>query len=216
MPVFVVNGKRYRVRFLSLLNGSEPITEDPLPSPRKRGKSAIPDVAADRTWTHEEDRILHELKSCHIPWKYVSVAMGNRPVAQLKRRWYYLRDRKPNDVETADWVDQPDDEEGSPWEGNKKGVNKSRRRVSFADPLTTVREVDQNYDDDNDDEDLSRHPKIKKVSYIESDFTLKEVLLLHRIAAKWERDRWVAISTRFNDKTGHSLTPEQAKWIVDD
>lgn len=35
MPIFVVNGKRYRVRFLSLLNGSEPITEDPLPSLRK-------------------------------------------------------------------------------------------------------------------------------------------------------------------------------------
>ncbi|KAH8426001.1 uncharacterized protein LDX57_003739 [Aspergillus melleus] len=196
----------------------------------------------DRTWTCEEDRLLQELKSCHIPWKYVSVAMGNRPIAQLKRRWYHLRDRRPMDVEAVDWGDPPED--GNAWveeedeEDEKRGLDKTRRRVSFADPLTTVREVgirnlslfwagiklftltghskvDDNYDDEDDDgDDLPRHPKLKKVSYIESEFTLKEVLLLHRIAAKWERDRWRAISTRFNDKTGHSLTPEQAKRIV--
>ncbi|KAI9041905.1 uncharacterized protein KD926_006242 [Aspergillus affinis] len=198
---------------------------------RMRGKSAVPDIAMDRTWTREEDRLLQELKSCHIPWKYVSVAMGNRPVAQLKRRSYHLRDRRPMDVEAVDWGDQPED--GNAWveeedeEDGKRIVDKSRRRVSFADPLTTWAgiklftltghlKVDENYDDEDDDGDyLPRHPKLKKVSYIESDFTLKEVLLLHRIAAKWERDRWLSISTRFNDKTGHSLTPEQAKWIVD-
>lgn len=75
--------------------------------------------------------------------------------------------------------------------------------------------MDEDYDDDEDDEDSPRDPKIKKVSYIDSELTLKEVLLLHRIAAKWERDRWLAISSRFNDKTGHNLTPERAKWIVD-
>ncbi|KAK1150105.1 hypothetical protein N8T08_000002 [Aspergillus melleus] len=170
----------------------------------------------DRTWTCEEDRLLQELKSCHIPWKYVSVAMGSRPIAQLKRRWYHLQDRRPMDVKAVDWADPPKDVnawvEEEDEEDEKRGLGKTRRRVSFADPLTTV---DENYDDEDDDgDDLPRHPKLKKVSYTESEFTLNEVLLLHRIAAKWERDRWRAISTRFNDKTGHSLTPEQAKRII--
>lgn len=58
--------------------------------------------------------------------------------------------------------------------------------------------MDWNYEDDEND----------------SGLTLKEMLLLHRIAAKWERDRWAAISARFNDKTGHNLTPEQVEWII--
>lgn len=39
--------------------------------------------------------------------------------------------------------------------------------------------------------------------------------MLHNIAAKWERDRWLAISTRFNDITQRSITPEQAKSVID-
>ncbi|KAA8651998.1 hypothetical protein EYZ11_002988 [Aspergillus tanneri] len=207
MPVFLVNGRRYRVRFWSLLNGSEPISEDP-PSARKRTKATWEDVAADRTWTAEEDRLLRELKNCHIPWKYVTVAMGNRPAAQLKRRWYYLRNRKSNETETADLADQSDDEHS--WEDTEE-VERPQRRVSFASPLVTMRE-----DDAGEDEDyVPRAPRIKKVCYIDSDLNLKEILLLHKIAAKWERDRWLAISTRFNDKTGRSITPEQAKWIID-
>lgn len=99
----------------------------------------------DRTWTRKEDRLLWELKTCHIPWKYVSVAMGNRPVAQLKRRWYFLRDHRPVLVDGADWADQSD--EGDPWEEEERTVGRSRRRVSFADPLTTVREVGILYSD---------------------------------------------------------------------
>ena len=49
------------------------------------------------------------------------------------------------DVEAVDWGDPPEDvnawveEEGE--EDERRGLGKTRRRVSFADPLTTVREV---------------------------------------------------------------------------
>lgn len=47
------------------------------------------------------------------------------------------------------------------------------------------------------------------------EWTLDEVMLLHEIAAKWERERWLAISSRFADKTGRQVTPEQAKSIIE-
>ena len=47
------------------------------------------------------------------------------------------------------------------------------------------------------------------------EWALEEVLLLHRITANWENERWVAISSRFHDRTGRHITAEQAKSIIE-
>lgn len=51
--------------------------------------------------------------------------------------------------------------------------------------------------------------------YTDENFDLEDVLLLHAIAAKWERDKWLAVSTQFNDRTGRSITPDEAKSMID-
>lgn len=122
---------------------------------------------------------------------------------------------------------------------------KPQRHVSFTDPLVTGGDVrvffpvsppiypgqrievtgafsiQTNNDDDDDrdppgDRDRDRDTRIKKIYYIDEDFSLEEVVLLHNIAVKWERDRWLAISTRFNDLTQRAITPEQAYSIVEE
>jgi hypothetical protein len=52
------------------------------------------------------------------------------------------------------------------------------------------------------------------VFYIAEDLDMEDVLLLHTIAAEWEKEKWLAVSDRFNGKTGRSITPEQAKSVI--
>lgn len=49
----------------------------------------------------------------------------------------------------------------------------------------------------------------------DTKLTPEDNAFLHKVAEKWERDRWLAISTRFNDKTGQSITPEFAKSVIE-
>lgn len=55
----------------------------------------------------------------------------------------------------------------------------------------------------------------KRVLYFDREISWQEAVLLHQIAARWEKERWVAISSRFNDQTGRTITPEQAKSVLD-
>ncbi|KAL3447115.1 hypothetical protein BJX65DRAFT_278066 [Aspergillus insuetus] len=127
--------------------------------------------------------------------------MDDRPIDELKARWAGLRKRGHNLHEVYgvskaadDWYYDDDDDE------------EEDRRVS-------IRRMRL---EDSDDDDLPRPPKVKKVYYIDDEFTLDEVLLLHRIAADWRKDRWKTISSRFNNMTGRNITPAQVKSVVED
>jgi len=53
---------------------------------------------------------------------------------------------------------------------------------------------------------------VKKVYYyLDNEFTLDEIILLHNLADRYEKEKWLRISSRFYDKTGKRITPEQAK-----
>ncbi|KAL4917627.1 hypothetical protein BDW62DRAFT_201652 [Aspergillus aurantiobrunneus] len=130
------------------------------------------------------------------------MVMNNRPIAELKNRWIEIQDKhKPGQVyELYDDDDWYFDEE----------YDREERHVSFS---TSSGEEE---DTDDDEDTLSKRTKVKKVYYIDDEFTLDEVLLLHRIAADWKKDRWETISSRFNVKTGRSITPAQAKSVIDE
>lgn len=111
-----------------------------------------------------------------------------------------------------------------------------QRHVSFTDPLVTgvdvgfffihpihtrksinrvVFSIQTANNDDDDDNNSGDSTHTKRIFYIDRDFSLEDMVLLHNIAAKWERDRWLAISTRFNDLTQRAITPEQARSAVE-
>ncbi|KAL2843104.1 hypothetical protein BJY01DRAFT_216016 [Aspergillus pseudoustus] len=242
MPILVANGKQYRVPFMSLMNLKSNVREERLPYGISAGTSYYPELPLvtannpaiveayhpyqpvgviprpsggrarahsvlytlpdDIPWTADDDRLLRKLRVSGVPWRRISTVMDDRPIEELKARWAGLRKRGRNVHEVYgsskiadDWYFDDDDDE------------EEDRRVSFRRMRV----------EDSDDDDASSRPsKIKMAYYIDNNFTLDEVLLLHRIAADWRKDRWKTISSRFNDMTGRNITPAQVKSVVEE
>ncbi|OJJ63534.1 hypothetical protein ASPSYDRAFT_140218, partial [Aspergillus sydowii CBS 593.65] len=156
-------------------------------------------------WSIEDDRVLREMKASKISWERISMVMDDRPTAELKKRWIDIQDgkHKGREVRKMYGLDEVDYDWYFDEEYNRE------RHVSFS-PST-----DEDEDEDDDDDSLPRRSKTKRVYYIDNEFTLDEVLLLHQIAADWKKDRWETISSRFNEKTGRNISPAQAKSVVD-
>ncbi|KAL3463299.1 hypothetical protein BJX64DRAFT_257482 [Aspergillus heterothallicus] len=154
------------------------------------------------SWTTDDDRLLRKLRASGVPWRRISEVMDDTPIEELKARWAGLRKRGhyPHEVygssKAADdyYLDDYDEEYED-------------RRVSFRR---------MRVEDSDEDDAYSRSPKVKKIYYINDEFTLDEVLLLHRIAADWRKDRWKTISSQFNGMTGRNITPAQVKSVVED
>ncbi|OJJ35416.1 hypothetical protein ASPWEDRAFT_183476 [Aspergillus wentii DTO 134E9] len=241
MPVFVVDGKFYRVPLTSLFKankapceqwldcdatkvqtnkasksgisspqpptitqipgtGSSPGNREEVKISHKKVGDAVP------AWSAEEDKLLRELRAYRLPWNQIAVTL-DRSIEDVKEHWsenLYGKSRKVKESESTRHVEYRSPEGDAE---TTKVEEKPKRHVSFSNPLVTAGDID--------DEGNGPPPKIKKVYYIDEEFTLEDVVLLHNIAAKWERDRWLAISTRFNDKTGRNITPEQAKSVID-
>ncbi|KAL3473312.1 hypothetical protein BJX99DRAFT_234003 [Aspergillus californicus] len=163
-------------------------------------------MTADLPWSVEDDRLLRELKASKVSWRRISAVMDGRSIGELKKRWIDIRDYKPRlrevyesrEVDYDDWY--YDEEHG-----------REERHVSFSS--SSDEETDE--DDDSDSFDPPRQSKVKKVYYVDDEFTVDEVLLLHQVAADWKKDRWETISSQFNDRTGHSITAEQARSVVE-
>ncbi|KAB8074076.1 hypothetical protein BDV29DRAFT_157022 [Aspergillus leporis] len=128
--------------------------------------------------------------------------MNNKPVEDLKERWLSLRDGRSAET-VAKLTEKLANYYYSSWRPWYNG--KTERHVSFHDPLTT-----DGYQTDNGH--IASRPL--RVFYIAEDLDMEDVLLLHTIAAEWEKEKWLAVSDRFNGKTGRSITPEQAKSVI--
>ena len=64
--------------------------------------------------------------------------------------------------------------------------------------------------------DILQEKKKNKPEIIpDPDFTVAELILLNQLAAKYEDDKWLRISSRFFDKTGKRLSPQEAKARVE-
>ncbi|KAB8244367.1 hypothetical protein BDV35DRAFT_395016 [Aspergillus flavus] len=202
MPVLIVDGGRYRVPFMPFFRGYRTNNERWLTYNAKIRGKVTPEAPGSTKWSAQDDMTLQDLRNCNIPWKYISAAMNNKPIEELKERWLNLRDGITQEI-----VAKPR-RETNQMHFVCELPGKVGRNVSFSDPLAT---------NDNADDYLiaSRPSKVKHVLYTDENFDLEDVLLLHTIAAKWERDKWLAVSTQFNDRTGRSITPDEAKSMID-
>jgi hypothetical protein len=75
-----------------------------------------------------------DLRNCNVPWKYISAAMNNKPVEDLKERWLSLRDGRSAET-VAKLTEKLANYYYSSWRPWYNG--KTERHVSFHDPLTT-------------------------------------------------------------------------------
>ena len=106
---------------------------------------------SDRVWSVREDRVLRDLIAFRVPWSRISIALGNRPMDDVKERWEYIRKRKTNNVELVvdGAVSTGSNRFGS--RHSKKSAKtvqaetKPERHVSFSDPLVTAGDVSMGY-----------------------------------------------------------------------
>ncbi|KAI1907797.1 hypothetical protein LOZ53_004807 [Ophidiomyces ophidiicola] len=136
-------------------------------------------------WTTEQDFQLLKMKAEHSSWKSISASIG-KPVFALKARWEGIQPKVKDSKESRKTHEEtkPDKPEGSEKPNGPK--------VSFSEPLTTS----------NND---GARESDGKVLYLDEAFTLEDVVLLNQIAAKYEEDKWIRVSSRFFDKTGKRL-----------
>ncbi|PGG96057.1 hypothetical protein AJ79_09745 [Helicocarpus griseus UAMH5409] len=170
------------------------------PQPQEQASGSAPPQQQQQQqdhWTTDDDDTLRRLKAEDMSWKAISTSM-NRPVHTLKMRWGII---KPM-VEYK--IQKPPPKEPPPKPQSECTHRKHERRVSFSEPLVTSGKSESSY---------TRTPK-KKILYVDENFSLEEILLLNKLAAQYEEEKWLRISSRFYDKTGKRVTPQEAKEHV--
>ncbi|KAL4755025.1 hypothetical protein BDW72DRAFT_189637 [Aspergillus terricola var. indicus] len=235
MPIFISNGKQYRISLLggfreerpsygvrtaSAVRYQGPARASPrwvfaypgmrIPlNPYQRSMAVLSDTSPGSIpWSTENDRVLRQLRAAKVSWKRISMVMDNRPIAELKQRWVDIRDGRCRNLGRYDFGGVEDVSDWYLEDDYDEDYGREERHVSFSPSLD---------EDTNDDYYVpSRGAKTKRVYFIDDEFTLDEVLLLHRITADWERDRWETICSRFNAETGRNITPRQARSVVDE
>ncbi|KAL4742912.1 hypothetical protein BDV11DRAFT_166825 [Aspergillus similis] len=234
MPILVSNGKRYRISLLGGLREERPsygartasavryqgpsrasprwvfaypAMRRPL-NPYQDSMAVISNTSSSSVpWSYENDRVLRQLRAAKVSWKRISMVMDNRPIAELKQRWADIRDGRRRNLERYGLGVVDDDNDWYLEDFYDEDYDREERHVSFSAAFD---------EDTNDDSYVpSRRAKTKRVYFID-EFTLDEVLLLHRIAADWERGRWETICNQFNTETGRNITPRQARSVVDE
>ncbi|KAK2811052.1 hypothetical protein FQN50_002387 [Emmonsiellopsis sp. PD_5] len=148
-------------------------------------------------WTTDDDDNLRRLKAEGMTWKAISTATG-RQVHVLKSRWGII---KPA-VEYQNKKPAVNEPTPPPQETN---TNRHQRRVSFSEPLI-IGKAESSYT-------RTPTPK-KKILYVDENFSLEEILLLNQLAVQYDNEKWLRISSRFFDKTGKRLSPQEAKEHV--
>ncbi|QSS60377.1 hypothetical protein I7I51_05175 [Histoplasma capsulatum] len=160
-------------------------------------------------WTTDDDDTLRRLKAEDMSWKAISTSMG-RPVQSLKTRWGIIRPAVEHKIPRPHTSAQGETSLRSQQQQQQTDTNRRHeRRVSFSDPLIMAGKVADNYTST-----YTRTPHKKKILYVDENFSLEEILLLNRLAAQYDEEKWLRISSRFYDKTGKRLTPQEAKEYV--
>ena len=125
MPVFMIDGKSYRVPLMSswrkprIIFGEPPMEVEIKPS----------------RWTPAEDALLTELRACHTSWQSISIAIGHRPVAELKRRWDDLSRYENSRNRSLNGRSYKKKFYENPPSTGTSGDEEAPRNVSFTDPL---------------------------------------------------------------------------------
>ncbi|GIJ83890.1 hypothetical protein Asppvi_002721 [Aspergillus pseudoviridinutans] len=224
MPVYVVDGIRYRVPLTSIFR-PRTLCKDLLATDAyRRARAAAkhntnflhteteiealwtgimgsrPGNNDASKWNRDDGRVLHQLETRGISRAHFFSALSDCFIEELKDQFNRIRGDRLQTIRKADrrtfWYAS-----NLPHDG---GLTSPDHLVTDGKTVLEFEEID--YEGEYDD---SRHQDI------DQDCTLEDVTLLREIAAQWKRDQWQAISTRFNGVTGRKITPEQAKSVLD-
>ncbi|KAK2883362.1 hypothetical protein FQN49_000002 [Arthroderma sp. PD_2] len=166
------------------LNGA-PAPPPPIQPPDANQQKNEPSAPSEvRSWTDKEDTELSKLKQDGTSWKVISETM-KWPVNELKERWRVIKPEPPKES-------KPEKEESK---ADKKEKNK--QRVAFAES-----------------KDKSSKESKKVIYCTDGSLSLEEAVLLNKLAEKYDKEMWLRISSKFFDKTGKRLDPEEAKRHV--
>ncbi|PGH28368.1 hypothetical protein GX50_08895 [[Emmonsia] crescens] len=159
-------------------------------------------------WTTDDDDTLRRLKAEDLTWKAISTSMG-RPVQALKSRWGIIRPAVEYKIQRPHTSAQYEASSRSQQQQQQAETHRRHeRRVSFSEPLIMNGKTDT-----TTTTSYTRTPK-KKILYVDENFSLEEILLLNKLAAQYDEEKWLRISSRFYDKTGKRLLPQEAREHV--
>lgn len=51
----------------------------------------------------------------------------------------------------------------------------------------------------------------RTILYVDENLSVEDLILLTKLEARYEAEKWLRISSRFFDKTGKRFTPEEVK-----
>ncbi|PGH01346.1 hypothetical protein GX51_05277 [Blastomyces parvus] len=164
-----------------------------------------PPQPPQQEWTTDDDDTLRRLKAEGMTWKGISTSM-DRPVQALKTRWGIVKPAVEYMIQrphTSGHCETSSRSQQQQQQAETRG--RHERRVSFAEPLVM--------NGKNDTTTYTRTPK-KKILYVDENFSLEEILLLNKLAAQYDEEKWLRISSRFYDKTGKRLSAQEAREHV--
>ncbi|KAL1962710.1 hypothetical protein VTN77DRAFT_9254 [Rasamsonia byssochlamydoides] len=186
-------------------------------------------VSVAYVWTPKQDKRLRELKLANNTWKAISSELEDRPINELKRRWAKIRNSadssddeekgKSREVEKmrrkgkhqmnakgkSRQMDSDSSDGDEPASSSERFEDKrQKRRVAFSDPLVTSKTKAESIP----------AREVRKYFYMDDKFTLEEIILLHKLADHYENEKWLRVSSRFFDKTGRRISPDDAKLRV--
>ncbi|OJD15972.1 hypothetical protein ACJ73_08925 [Blastomyces percursus] len=166
-----------------------------------------PPQPPQQEWTTDDDDTLRRLKAEGMTWRAISTSM-DRPVKALKTRWGIVRPAVEYKIQRPHTSGHCETSSRSQQQQQQTETQRRHeRRVSFAEPLI------MNGKNDTTAVTYPRAPK-KKILYVDENFSLEEILLLNKLAAQYDEEKWLRISSRFYDKTGKRLTPQEAREQV--
>ncbi|KAH1270995.1 hypothetical protein KXX33_006040 [Aspergillus fumigatus] len=225
MPVYVVDGIRYRIRLTSIFRPRTLCKDLMATDAYRRARVAAKhntnfwhtetetealwtDTVGNTSgnddasrWSRGGGRVLHQLETSEALWKQFPSALGDSYVEELKHRLDEIRGDRLQSIRQEDCK--------TSWHSSNLPYNS---KITSPDHLAICPLViDGKFEEVEDGEEYEGTSH----QYYDGDYTMEEVTLLRKIAAQWKRDQWQTISTRFNGMTGRRITPEQAKSVLD-
>ncbi|KAM5432451.1 hypothetical protein MferCBS31731_007466 [Microsporum ferrugineum] len=145
--------------------------------------SVVPRNNEARSWTDQDNEQLMKLKQDSTSWRAIAVAM-KWPVHELKERWRAIKPEPP--------------EEPKPEKVEVKAESpENKKKVAFTESTKEKK--------------TSKESSKKVMCYTDESLSMEEAILLNKLADKYDKEMWLRISSKFFDKTGKRLDPEEAR-----
>ncbi|OAL71281.1 hypothetical protein A7D00_4181 [Trichophyton violaceum] len=148
---------------------------------QQKPEAAVVPAIVVRDWTNEDNAQLKKLKEDNISWRKIAEKM-NWPVHELRERWRAIKPELPKKSQQE------------PEKVKQDGVQE--KQVVFMESVK---------------EKKVQSKEIPKVVYADESLSTEEAVLLSKLADKYDKEMWLRICSKFFDKTGKRLDPDEAR-----